>query len=231
MDHHGSAPELTQVADMIDRVSDRNVQAVLREMQAQNVRHYRLYEQSMLQYVDDIKSTVRSEIQSLVSLNVCAPPVPLNGMPYPEFIQASIAMGRNSSGQSSPHVSSSQNSGDSLSATSSLTDRPDIVRDNGQIMGMKCLFCTHYHFLEKSHYQHLDRLLTRLEKSEPYSGKCVIPDTHWLYLSFGVGDSKLNAVRLFIRKYLSFLQSGNEKGIHPDRAIRLITWLDSLPRA
>jgi hypothetical protein len=230
MDHHGLAPEL-QVSDMIDRVSDRNVQAVLREMQAQNIRHYTMYQQSMMQCVDDIKSTVRSEIQLLASLSACAPPVPLNGMPYPEFIQASIPNGRESSGQSSPHVSSSQNSSQSLSATSSLTDRPDIVCDNGQIIGLKCLFCTHYHFIEKSHYQHLDRLLTRLEQGEPYSGKCVIPDTHWLYLTFGVGDSKLNAVRLFIRNYLSFLQSGNEKGIHPDRAVRLITWLDSLPRA
>lgn len=189
MDHHGSAPELFQVADMIDRVSDRNVQAVLREMQAQNVRHYSLFQQSMLKCVDDIKSTVRSEIQSLVSLNLYAPPVPLDGMPYPEFIQASIPMRRDSSGHSSPHGASSRNSSQSISATSSWTDRPDIVCDNGQIIGLKCLFCTHYHFIEKSHYQHLDRLLTRLEQGESYSGKCVIPDTHWLYLTIGVGDS------------------------------------------
>jgi hypothetical protein len=229
MDHIGTAPDMSRVVDtMIDRVSDRHVQDALREIVAQNERQYSMYCRALEDCVSDIKTTVRSELRSLAAINVCAPPVPLGANQYPEFIQACVPL--SSSGQSSPHVASSRGSSQSLSASSSMTDRADIVCDKGHIIGLKCLFCTHYHVIEKSHCQHLDRLLSRLESGESYSGKCVIPDGHWLYLHFGDGVSKLDAARSFIRMYVSHLHSGNDKNIHPDRAFKLVSWLDSFHR-
>jgi hypothetical protein len=224
----GEAPELqTNFDSMIDSISDRHIQNTLRAMRAENDRQYNLYRRALDDCVADIKTSFRAEIQSLAAVN--APPVPLSVNQFPEFIQASVQF--ESSGQSSPHQASSHDSSQSFSVASSMTDRADVVCQNGHIIALRCLFCTHYHFIEKSHYQHLDRLLTRLESGESYSGKCVVTDSHWLFQHYGVGQSKLDAVRLFIRQYLSHLHAGNDKNINPDRAAKLVTWLDSHHRS
>ena len=223
MDIIGTAPEMS-VDSLIDAISDRNVKNALREMQAQSVRQFHMYNQTLKDCVDEIKVSFRTEMQSFAAANACAPPAPVGAQQYPPFIHATAAFG--GSGASSPHLDSST-SNQSLSATSSMTDRPDVVCEGGHIIGLKCLFCPHYHFIEKSHYQHFDRLLTRVESGEPYQGRCVIPDSHWLYHHYGVGQSQRDSVVLFIRRYLSHLHSGNDKNIHPERAIQLVAWLDS----
>jgi len=226
MDYVGDAVSQSSVDSMIDGISDHHVQHTLRVMQAHNDRQFGMYRQALADCAEDIKTSLLGQFQLMASSLSCAPPVPVGAVVYPSFIQAGAVSG---SSDSSPVVPSSQGSNQSLSATSSFTDRPDVKCHDGQIIGLKCLFCPHYHFIEKSHYQHMDRLLTRFETGVPYSGKCVIPDSHWLYLQFP-GKSKVEAVREFIRQYLSFLYSGNEKRIDPEHAVRLVNWLDSLHR-
>lgn len=209
------------IAVMITQVSDSHVQEVLRLMHHANQHQFQSYCSVVTKAVADMQQSFHSEIAYARSGAMYAP-MPVQPQPeLPLFIDANVR-----SSNSSPSL----HSDGSFSSHSSMTDRVAIRSTNGSIIGLKCLFCHHYHVIEKSHCQHYDRLLSRIESGERYCGKCVIPDAHWIFQLHGFGDSKAAIVRKFITTLLSHLRSGNEKSIDPIRAGCVVQWLDSLPR-
>jgi hypothetical protein len=202
--------------DKISEITDPHVQEVMKLMRAENQHHYASYCSVVQSAVSTLELSFQRHMESWRQL----PPVPLAPDSLPQFI---VAADGNSS-QSSPKSSSC-----GVSLSSSMSDRLAILsQDGGSVVGLKCLFCFHYHVIEKSHYQHYDRFLTRYESGKRYGGKCCIPDNHWLFSLVGFGDSKEAIVRKFITNYLSHLHSGNEKTIDPHRAAALVAWLNSI---
>ena len=214
--HFLGAMDTDGIDVMISQVADRQVQDVLRVMHQQHQKQYQ-------SYVDVVEGAV-SRMQQSFNERLHPPP-----MPVPLFIEAQGRSSPGVGGSSSPKFGS--DSGGSFSCHSSMTDSVAIKSQEGAIVGLKCLFCPHFHLIEKSHYQHYDRMLSRLETGVPYSGKCLIPDTHWLYRLVGFGDNRLDIVRKFLSTLLSHLHSGNEKAIDPVRAANVVAWLSSLSRS
>ena len=214
--HFLGAMDTDGIDVMISQVADRQVQDVLRVMHQQHQKQYQ-------SYVDVVEGAV-SRMQQSFNERLHPPP-----MPVPLFIEAQGRSSPGVGGSSSPKFGS--DSGGSFSCHSSMTDSVAIKSQEGAIVGLKCLFCPHFHLIEKSHYQHYDRMLSRLETGVPYSGKCFIPDTHWLFRLVGFGDNRLDIVRKFLSTLLSHLHSGNEKAIDPVRAANVVAWLSSLPRS
>lgn len=210
---------------MIAQVPDRNTQTIFRLMRAESLHQYQNYCAVLQGAVATMQQSFTQEMASFRS-SVVLPPMPIAVGSLPQFIAAD-AQHSSSSNQSSPK---SVSNGGSFSCNSSQTDR-DIMSQEGVVIGLKCLFCSHYHVIEKSHCQHYDRLLGRVDSGERYYGKCIIPDNHWICRLEGFGDSKKEIVRKFFSTYLSHLYSGNEKNIDPGRASSLVAWLNSLPRS
>jgi hypothetical protein len=210
---------------MIAQVPDHNTQAIFRLMRAESRHQYLNYCAVVQGAVATMQQSFNQEMASFRS-SVMQPPMPIASGPLPQFIAADVQHS-GSSNQSSPK---SLSNGGSFSCNSSLTDR-DIMSQDGVVIGLKCLFCSHYHVIEKSHCQHYDRLLGRVESGERYYGKCIIPDNHWVCRLEGFGDCKKEIVRKFFSIYLSHLHSGNEKNIDHGRASSLVAWLISLPRS
>ena len=194
----------------ISEIADPHVQEVMQLMRAESQHHYH-------NYCSVLQSAV-STLQHSIDAWRPQPPIPLAPGELPQYIVA-----EGGSSQSSPKSASC-----GISLTSSMTDRSLILSQEGGVVCLKCLFCVHYHIIEKSHYQHYDRLLTRFESGKRYSGKCCIPDNHWIFSVDGFGDSKEAIGRKFISTYLSYLHSGNEKHIDPQRAAALVAWLNSI---
>jgi hypothetical protein len=210
------------IAVLITRVADSQVQAVLRLMHSANQHQFQSYCSVVTKAVADMQQSFLSAMTYERS-GMMHPPMPLAPQPVlPLFIDANPR-----SSSSSP---STDTGGGSFSSHSSMTDGVAIRSSDGALIGLKCLFCHHYHVIEKSHCQHYDRLLSRVETGERYFGKCVIPDTHWIYQLAGFGESKEAIARKFITTLLSHLRSGNEKSIDPSRAGCLVQWLQSLSR-
>lgn len=210
---------------MIAQVPDQHTQTIFRLMRAESLHQYRNYCAVVQGAVASMQQSFTQQMASFRS-SVNQPPMPIAVCPLPQFIAAD-AQHSGSSNQSSPKSASN---GGSFSCNSSLTDR-DIMSQDGVVIGLKCLFCSHYHVIEKSHCQHYDRLLGRVESGERYYGKCIIPDNHWICRLEGFGGSKKEIVQKFFSIYLSHLHSGNEKNIDPGRASSLVAWLNSLPRS
>jgi hypothetical protein len=199
---------------MIAQVPDHNTQAIFRLMRAESHHQYLNYCSVVQGAVATMQQSLNQEMASLRS------------GPLPLFIAADVQHS-DSSNQSSPK---SHSNGGSFSCNSSLTDR-DVMSQDGVVIGLKCLFCPHYHVIEKSHCQHYERFLGRVESGERYCGKCIIPDHHWICRLEGFGDCTKEIVRKFFSIYLSHLHSGNAKNIDSGRASSLVAWLNSLPRS
>ena len=210
---------------MIAQVPDQNTQTIFRLMRAESLHQYQNYCAVLQGAVATMQQSFTQEMASFRS-SVVLPPMPIAVCSLPQFIAAD-AQHSGSSHQSSPKSASNDGS---FSCNSSLTDR-DIMSQDGVVIGLKCLFCSHYHVIEKSHCQHYDRFLGRVESGERYYGKCIIPDNHWIYRLEGFGSSKKEIVRKFFSIYLTHLHRGNEKNIDPGRASSLVAWLNSLPRS
>jgi hypothetical protein len=208
------------VDHMISSVTDVHIRAVLWQMHADNQRQHDNHQREM-SLVTSMLQHVAADVRSLASQSKSAPPVV-----YPQFVGAA--------GDSPKSQSFSDLSSDplSISAPSSLTDKVECQVGSGSVVVLRCLFCCHYHTIEKSHCQHYIRLRDRYVKSEHYTGKCVIPSNHWIFQNpaFG-GASETEVIRNFIEKYLSHLASSNDKNINPERAAQLCSWLESIPRS
>jgi hypothetical protein len=138
--------------------------------------------------------------------------------PFPQYIGAASDASSSSSAHTS-FMANSSSSGDQL--------HPAIVvtATTSQVIGLKCPFCPKIHFKEKSHWQHLDRLMSRLIDPCVYIGKCFVSDDHWLYRR--MEGSKKEAAVAFIKKYNSHLASSHAADVDPDRAQALQLWLRS----
>jgi hypothetical protein len=221
MSEHGQAPGSDAIDEMINGVDCQHLQLTLRSLlrlsspqhaQFDHV-HSVLVELSMM--LKDTKvelistkselMSTKFELQQLRS-TIANPPV------YPQFVNAAGSMS-----SASPIACSSSSEG--------VSDQSGDSSENAKL-GLKCIFCTHVHFKEKSHTQHLDRLLKRVNSGELYSGHCAVPSDHWLFRSFG--GSPQDAISTFIKTYVSFLASSNDRNIDPVRASKLHAWIQSL---
>jgi hypothetical protein len=204
------------IHDLISALGDRHVQSVLREMHDHNTRSFDRITGLLSAAMIEMQSCSRDMQWVKSTWQAQFAPLPPSSFPVFEDVRT-------------PSARSSTPSG---SLNSVMTDDPVTVAASTGVIGLRCLFCNHHHVLEKSHYQHYDRLLQRVVSDTPYSGSCVIPSDHWLFKHFGGPNvSPCDAVRLFIQKYLSFLQHGNAAYIDPGRAANVAAWLSSLSNA
>ena len=225
MSENGQAPGSDAIDAMIDGVDGQHLQRTLRSLlhlllpQHVQIDHMHSVLVDLSMNLHDTKMELISTKSELLSTKlelqqlrstIANPPV------YPQFVNAAGSMSSSGSPKSLPCSSSSEGvsyqSGDQSASA--------------ELIGLKCLFCAHVHFKEKSHTQHLDRLLKRVNSGEAYSGHCVVPSDHWLFNSFG--GSPEDAVSAFIKKYVSFLASSNDRNVDPVRASKLHAWIQSL---
>jgi hypothetical protein len=210
----GDAPG-DDVHSLISAISDRQVQAALHKMNENNAASFNRVFGMISSVVTEMQS--HSKDMQWMKTTWQAQFAPLPPASFPVFQEGRTPSARSSTPSGSLH--------------SVMTDGSDAVATAGSagVIGLRCLFCNHQHVLEKSHYQHYDRLLKRVVSGAAYSGSCVIPSDHWLFRHFGGPNvSQTDAIRLFINKYLSFLQHGNESFIDPGRAAKVADWLMSL---
>lgn len=202
------------IDEMIASVQDDHVRDTMSMLLAEN-RRFRLEYNRQMECFSGVLFSVAADVKTLASR--------ANSPPLPQFISA---VDRD---PLTPDLTATG----SDTQPSSLTDRSEFAScDSRCAIVLKCLFCPHYHAIEKSHHQHYSRLRDRFLNSEPYSGKCRIPLDHWIFRSFGgAGQDPSQIVSNFMQKYLSFLASGNEKNINPERAAQLCAWLESIPRS
>jgi hypothetical protein len=216
----GCAPgSYDDVDGMIAAVSDTHVRDTLSRMQAEN-RRFQEDHSRQIQSFSSILLSVAADVRALASKSNYAPPLPQY-----------IAAAGDSPVLRSLTPSDSQTS--SFTPPSSLTDKTELAAGNSRsAVVLKCLFCTHYHVIEKSHCQHYTRLRDRFVNSEQYNGPCSIPRDHWIFRNFGTaGQDESEIVQNFIQKYLSHLASSNEKNVNPQRAAQLCAWLETIPRS
>jgi hypothetical protein len=171
------------------------------------VTSYKHIEQLLSALGIDLKET-RSEMRSIREL--MPPPHPSSPL-YPQFIAAASSDSKSSSSPTLHGSSSSSSSGASHPATG---------------LSLPCLFCPKVHRSEKSHCQHMARLSHRIEFGDFYSGQCVIPVDHWIYLTYPGDPSQ--SVPVFVSQYLSHLASSNQKDVDYGRREELMMWLNGL---
>jgi hypothetical protein len=217
----GSAPGThDDVESMIAAVSDSHVRDTLSRMQADN-RRFQDEHNRQFQSFSSILLSVAEDVRTLANKSSSAPPVV-----YPQFIAAA---------DDSPtlhSLSASDSQASSFTPPSSLTDKAELGVGSGSVVVLRCLFCHHYHTIEKSHCQHYTRLRDRYVNSEHYSGRCIIPRNHWIFTNFATaGQSDVEVVQNFVQKYLSHLASSNDKNVDPQRAAKLCAWLETIPRS
>jgi hypothetical protein len=91
---------------------------------------------------------------------------------------------------------------------------------------LQCPFCTHKHSNEKSHVQHLHRVMLRT--SIHYTGHCVMAESHAALQTFS--GTHVDKCTQFISKYCSMLHSGSKCAVDDERASKLQLWLADISR-
>ena len=91
---------------------------------------------------------------------------------------------------------------------------------------LQCPFCAHKHSNEKSHVQHLHRVMLRT--SIHYTGHCVMSESHAALKTFS--GTHVDKCTQFISKYCSMLHSGNKSAVDDERASKLHLWLADISR-
>jgi hypothetical protein len=91
---------------------------------------------------------------------------------------------------------------------------------------LQCPFCPHRHSNEKSHVQHLHRVMLRT--SIHYTGHCVMAESHVALKSFS--GTHVDKCTQFISKYCSMLHSRSKSAVDDERACKLQVWLADISR-
>jgi hypothetical protein len=91
---------------------------------------------------------------------------------------------------------------------------------------LQCPFCPQKHSNEKSHVQHLHRVMLRT--SIHYTGHCVMAESHAALKTFS--GTHVDKCTQFISKYCSMLHSGSKSAVDDERAIKLAVWLAEILR-
>jgi len=211
-----TAPDMQDLHGVIDfsRIADPHARDVMSQMHAMAFqRHIRddAFQQTVLTRLDELSQSATA------SLRDDGPPLPPQLFPF--MIQAAAA---------EPDLcASSHGSSGSLGASSAAAS---VAADPAEYP-LECPFCGARHNNEKSHVQHLSRLLRRMGKV--YGGHCFVTSEHRFMSHPDVPSHSqlLDKLAVFITRYNSCLASSRDNGVDPVRFATLQKFMSKIPNA
>jgi hypothetical protein len=146
------------------------------------------------------------------------------------FISSSSAAQQHHPAPFPAHIVAREFEDGSASEGLSLTPASSSTTTSGEFHAdgrwLQCPFCAHRHSNEKSHVQHLHRVMLRT--SIHYTGQCVMSESHAALHTFS--GTHVDKCTQFISKYCSMLHSGSKHAVDDERASKLQVWLDDISR-
>ena len=209
-----SAPDMQDLHGVIDfsRIADPHARDVMSQMHAmahQRHIHDNAFQQTVLTRLEELSQS------ATVSFRDNGPPPPPQLFPF--MIQAADA----------DLCASSHGSSGSLGPSSAAAS---VAADPAEYP-LECPFCGARHNNEKSHVQHLSRLLRRMGKV--YGGLCFATSEHRVMSHPDVPSNTqlLDKLAIFVTRYNSCLASSRDNGVDPIRLAALQKFMNRIPNA